>query len=117
MFCAVEREGFCPALRPTQSGPEILLPELVAPFSLLDLCLLLLDETSYLCKTGVGLRNSSVREVLAVLVWDLSFILRTHFKKARCGPREMAQTLSVFAALTKDPGSGPLTHMVVYNHL
>lgn len=106
-----------PSTETNSVWPRVLLPEPVAPISLLDLCLLLLDETSYLYKTGVGLRNSSVREVLAVLVWDLSFILRTHFKKARCGPREMAQTLSVFAALTKDPGSGPLTHMVVYNHL
>lgn len=70
--------GLLPSTETNSVWPRVLLPEPVAPISLLDLCLLLLDETSYLYKTGVGLRNSSVREVLAVLVWDLSFILRTH---------------------------------------
>lgn len=85
------RGGPLAPLRLTQSGSEIPHPEPVAlsqtfPSFWMSLCI------SRSCKTWeLGWRNSSVSKVLTVHE-GLSSILEIH-KKARCGPREVAQRL------------------------
>lgn len=61
MFCAVKREGLWPTLKSAQSGPEIPLPEPVAPISL---SLLRLDPVRQ--RSWIG---EIVSKGLAMQVW------------------------------------------------